>query len=192
MNTITHTLVAAALLAKPGAPKRNAAVIAGATIPDLWLFLFYGYNKLVLGHPSETIWREIYWQPPWTDIGAIFNSMPLYTVFLLTGLLAPLPTITAFGAAALMHVSLDFPVHADDAHAHFWPFTMWRFQSPLSYWDPQHNGQLVSTIEGLVALALIALLWQRFSGKRVKLALILCAVSYLAVPVYFALSLGRA
>ncbi|MEO1720117.1 MAG: hypothetical protein AAFR23_07800 [Pseudomonadota bacterium] len=192
MNTVTHSLVAIACLSKPGETKRNAAVLLGSIIPDAWIFLFYGYNKLIVGHPSEHIWRTLYWQEPWTTLGAIFNSIPLYALIALVGLIAPVTTIAVFGAAALLHVALDFPVHAADAHAHFWPITMWRFQSPLSYWDPDHHGQIVSAVEAVVALGLGAILWQRFKSLAARLVLSGCVAAYLAVPIYFSLSLGQA
>ena len=44
--------------------------------------------------------------------------------------------LIALFSAALVHLTLDFPLHNDDARAHFWPLTNWKFTSPVSYWDP--------------------------------------------------------
>jgi len=35
-----------------------------------------------------------------------------------------------------LHALFDFPLHHDDGHRHFWPFSEFRFDSPVSYWDP--------------------------------------------------------
>ncbi|MFN0043423.1 MAG: hypothetical protein ACKVSF_09450, partial [Alphaproteobacteria bacterium] len=85
----------------------------------------------------------------------------------------------------LLHIAGDFPLHIDDAHAHFWPLSDWRFRSPVSYWDARHYGQLWAPFEAALAVAMIAVLWRRYDARWVRAALALGALSYLAVPVYF-------
>ena len=63
----------------------------------------------------------------------------------------------------MLHLLLDFPLHNDDARAHFWPLTMWKFESPLSYWDRDHYGGVVAPLEAILALALCVILWLRFT-----------------------------
>jgi len=84
------------------------------------------------------------------------------------------------------------PLHVDDAHAHFWPFSDWRFVSPVSYWNPGYYGHIWAPIEGALALALalIAVLWLRFQPRWVRAALVLAALSYVAVPAYFSVMHG--
>ena len=124
-------------------------------------------------------------------MGAVSNS------FILFGLLCALagwrkwPILTVFGLAALLHLLLDFPLHADDAHRHFWPVSDWRFQSPVSYWDPAFNGWLGVTIETIVTLAATAILWMRFSRVRWRLLFgVLALRQTLAFVAQFALSVG--
>ena len=62
------------------------------------------------------------------------------------------------GAAALLHLTFDLPFHHDDAHPHFWPFSDWRFTSPLSYWDPAHDGGVIALAEVGLAVVLIGFL----------------------------------
>ena len=50
-----------------------------------------------------------------------------------------------------VHCVTDLLVHREDAHAHFFPLSSWRFVSPVSYWDPRHYGAVV----GLVELVLV-------------------------------------
>jgi hypothetical protein len=47
----------------------------------------------------------------------------------------------------------DLPLHHEDAHRHFLPFTNWRFISPVSYWDPEYHGRIIAVIEILFTLA---------------------------------------
>jgi hypothetical protein len=56
-------------------------------------------------------------------------------------------------ASLLLHTVGDFLLHHTDAHRHFFPFSDWKFYSPISYWDPSHFGAAAAVIEGLVVLA---------------------------------------
>ena len=63
-------------------------------------------------------------------------------------------------ASMLVHCVFDFPVHHDDGHRHFFPISQFRFQSPVSYWDPNHFGKITGLIEILFFLAGSIFLWQ--------------------------------
>ena len=47
----------------------------------------------------------------------------------------------------MLHAFGDLPVHHDDGHCHFFPFSEWRFASPVSYWDPHHYGNWFGLLE---------------------------------------------
>jgi hypothetical protein len=47
----------------------------------------------------------------------------------------------------VLHVAADLPLHREDAHGHFYPFSDWHFESPISYWDPAHHGLVVGGLE---------------------------------------------
>ena len=55
MMTQTHLLMAASLFAKPGQTRRNTAVIAGALIPDLSIYILFAYTTAA-GIPGHTLW----------------------------------------------------------------------------------------------------------------------------------------
>lgn len=194
MNTQTHLLVAAALLAKPDAPKRNIALIIGALLPDIAIFILFGW-AVATGVPQQTLWREVYFSEPMLTFTAIGNSAPLLATIALVGWayarwragnpLPSLPLLTVLGLAALSHLALDFPVHADDAHPHFWPISEWRFRSPVSYWNNAYHAQWVTVIELLVALGLLTLLWRRFKARWVRAILLLAGLAYIAVPAFW-------
>ena len=193
MMTQTHLLLAAGLFTRPGRTKRNTAVIAGALIPDASIYLLFAYASLT-GIPGDTLWNETYWREPWQTLSAISNSIPLYLGFLGIALLVATPSDgrprwqslpALFCLAALVHLAGDFPVHHDDAHVHFWPFSDWRFHSPVSYWDRDHHGGTFAIIEALFGLVMMSVLFLRFRALWVRILLGLSMACYIAVPVYF-------
>lgn len=161
MNTIAHIVVASAVLAKPAEPRHNWAIVAGAIVPDASMFVFFAWSR-IQGWSGDETWNVHYWTEPWQTLGAVSNSFVLFGLLLALALSRSWSLTTVACIAALLHIGLDFPLHADDAHRHFWPVTDWRFFSPVSYWDPEFNGLWGSAIETFIALAALAMLWQRF------------------------------
>lgn len=185
MHTPTHLLIGAAALTRRGERARNIAAIAGSLVPDSSIYVMWGWARLVVGMPEREVWRRLYWTEGWQMASAAVNSVPIYAALLVLGLSRGWTLLTVFAAAALLHVAFDFPFHNQDAHRHFWPFTDWRFHSPLSYWNDAHYGQVVGAVEVAGALMLLFVLWHRFKAAWVRLALLLALTSYVAVPVYF-------
>ena len=64
-----------------------------------------------------------------------------------------------------LHCLGDLPLHNEDAHAHFFPFSTWHFRSPVSYWDPRHFGLVTASAEALF-VAGGALVLLRQGGSR--------------------------
>ena len=182
-------LAAAAVLSKPDNRLRNTAVLFGALLPDLSIFVLFGWARLQ-GIPQWEIWRELYWQEPWQTMSAISNSFPIWFAVLAVAVALRSKIVMVLAGAVLIHLALDFPVHADDAHKHFWPLTDWRFHSPLSYWDTDHHSQYVMLGELGLCLISIAVLWRRFSGLVVRSALLTALISLALVPLFFWLTLG--
>ena len=189
MNTPTHMLAAAAVLTEPDNRLRNAAVLFGGLLPDVSIFVLFGWARLQ-GIPQWEIWRELYWQEPWQTLSAISNSFPLWLAILAIAVALRSRLAMVLAGAVLIHLALDFPVHANDAHKHFWPLTDWRFHSPLSYWDTDHHSRYVMLAELGLCLAAITVLWRRFSSLLVRGALFAAVVSLALVPLFFWLTLG--
>ncbi|MEN0088685.1 MAG: cobalamin biosynthesis protein CobQ [Pseudomonadota bacterium] len=196
MMTQTHVLLGAALFAKPGHKLRNAAAVAGGIIPDIAIFIMYGWERLK-GTPAREIWDDVYFNSSfWKAATATGNSAPLYAAFLAIGFVirkrAPIlgAAVMILAAASLVHVFTDFLLHVDDAHAHLYPLSDWRFRSPVSYWDPNHYGNIWAPIELVFGLLLTVLLFRRFKTALVRIGLGALALAYIAVPIYFTLSLG--
>ena len=170
MNTVAHMVIASAVMARPDRPKQNWAMLAGSFLPDASMFVFFAWSRLQ-GWSGEETWNVRYWTEPWQMLGAISNSFVLFGLFLAIAWWRKWPLLMALSAAALIHIGLDLPLHADDAHRHFWPISDWRFVSPISYWDPDHMGWLGGLIESLATLVAITVLWRRFPGKQWRIAL---------------------
>ncbi len=198
MMSQTHVLMASALLARPNQKLRASAILIGAIVPDLAIFALFGWSKFA-GIPEATVWRDLYWQQPWQTLTALGNSIPLYGALLLLAviflrapraLFRPGTFLLFFALAALIHVLGDLPVHVRDAHRHFWPLTDWKFISPVSYWNPNHHGDVFKYFEFALGVILSLVLMFRFKGFLPRLVLSITILLYLAVPAYFIWMLG--
>ena len=189
MQTQTHLLLAAAVLGRRATPREQGAILAGAFLPDLSIYALAAWAALT-GVPARVVWDEMYWAEPWQGLSAFSNSVFLWGLVAAVGWFAGRRWLVLLGLAALLHLAFDLPVHADDAHRHFWPVSDWRFVSPVSYWDPAHHGRLVGLIEAAGGVALCGVLWRRHAARWARALLALLAVAYLAVPLFWALTLG--
>lgn len=221
MNTQTHMLLAITLLlplapvldkrTNNGATQKAAsvnviqmtlAVLVGALLPDASLFVMFFIAK-AQGVADSVIWSEWYFSQTWQQIGAVFNSIPLFagigmTAYAIRSHQLSLSTkmakvnalIILMSLAALLHCITDMPLHHDDGHPHFWPFSSWIYSSPVSYWDPSHYGNQWSFFELLVAAVLIALLWRRHKNRWSHAVLTFTALSYGAVAFFWFATFG--
>ena len=166
-------------------------MLAGSLLPDVAIFLWAPYQWLVNDVSSDEMWDVLYFEPPMQNLIAWFNSIPIYGALAVVGFIAQQRETSKtwgklmlfFAVAALIHIATDIPVHADDAYRHFWPISDWRFYSPLSYWDIDHHAGWVGKIDIVIAFGCIAGLWQRFSGRGVKIVLSIAAAFYTLVLV---------
>lgn len=138
-----------------------AAVVAGAVVPDATMFLFYGYQKIV-GTTEESIWNERYFLDHWQYLFDVFNSFPIALVLLLGAWRFECRWLQLLLVSAMLHMIFDLPLHHDDGHRHFLPLTNWRFESPISYWDPKHFGWIFAPVELLGSIS--ALIFVSRSG----------------------------
>lgn len=166
MNTPAHVVVNLAILARGEGHQRTAVIVAGALLPDLVIMLFYAWH-LVLGTPEQQIWSVAYFDPLWQACIDAFNSIPLLLLGLLLCWKIRRGLVWLLLASMLLHTLGDLPVHHDDAHRHFFPFSDWRFASPVSYWDPAHHGDWFSAFEATLVAVLAALLYARQMVPRI-------------------------
>lgn len=165
MNSPAHLIFGLALFGKPECKAITCAALAGAMIPDLSLYLMAGWELQVKGTDPQVVFGQMYFSEAWQSVFRIDNSFILWGLLLVFGIMAKSRVVIALAGAALMHLALDFPLHNDDARAHFWPVTNWVFESPLSYWDPAHHGRTVGMVEVAMVLATCIYAWRKFTSK---------------------------
>ena len=191
MHTPAHLLLAAAVFAKPmrrrggferhGQARLNSSALLGAAVPDLSLYLMVAWEMRANGHSPDQVFGHDYREPFWQIVFSIDNSVPLYALLLALGLVAGRGALTFFALAALMHLALDLPLHRDDARPHFRPITDWVFESPVSYWDPEHYGWLAGPLEAAFCAWLAIILWRRFRSSFAR-TLIAAALAVELIP----------
>ncbi len=149
MNTPAHGVFNLLLLDRKAAGKMTLPVVAGALLPDLPMIGFYFYQKAA-GASERAIWMEHYHSPGWQAFFDLFNSLPIAGLLLLLAWRLERRGLLFFAASLALHSLTDLPLHTYDGHRHFFPFSDWRFQSPVSYWDPRHFGHLISNLEAIM------------------------------------------
>jgi hypothetical protein len=152
MKTPSHAIINLAILGQRQLPQANLIIAIGGILPDIPIFLFYFWAKYIARLPSATIWSKAYYEPVVQNIVALFHSIPLAAIGWLIAYYFGWQSIQILFLSMILHSLGDFPVHNDDAHRHFFPFSNYRFISPFSYWDRKHYGSIVSVVEMLLVL----------------------------------------
>ena len=77
MNTPSHAILNLVILGKATHPEANLLIVLGGILPDIPIFLFYGWAKLIAKMPEHLIWSQGYYSPMMQAIVAISHSIPL-------------------------------------------------------------------------------------------------------------------
>lgn len=180
MRTYSHVLLGY-LLARRGVrvPRRaSLASAAGAALPDIPAIV--GAAVLAVagrwsGMPSagpdherlhEQVLDQLFFTGPVGTAGlALHSAVPVAGLLLVLALArgadgrrsvrlqAPLWFLLGWAG----HVFVDFLTHAEDSRPPLWPLSDWRWQSPVSYWNPDYFGVQFTLVEH--AAVLLALTW---------------------------------
>ncbi len=178
MNTPGHMVVNLALIGKKQKPGLTFPIFFGALAPDIPIFLFYFFQKIVLKIPEMEIWRDVYFQSNWQNLFDAFHSIPIILAALLISRAGKREKTAMFFASMLLHTLFDLPLHNDDAHRHFFPLSDFRFLSPVSYWDPNRYGQLGAFGELTVVTAASIAVWRRDKTRLVRGVVALALILY--------------
>lgn len=178
MNTPSHAILNLTALGKGNFPEYNLLIVLSGIVPDLPIFLFYGWAKLIQKLPESTIWSEAYYGQGWQTAIALFHSIPLAAIALLIGYWLNWQPLQVFSLGLIGHSLLDLPVHHEDAHRHFFPFSNYRFISPFSYWNPAHYGVWVSAIEILLVMGGTIYCWILINSLFGKILMLLVNIAY--------------
>ena len=187
MNTPAHLIFGLAAFGKPESKAITAAALVGALIPDFSLYAMAGWHLNVLGTSPQVVFGELYFSDAWQGIFRIDNSIILWGIGLALAVMFRSGVAFALCGAALLHLGLDFLLHNDDGRAHFWPITNWIFASPVSYWDPDHYGNIVGPIEIALSLAACAYLWRRYKGVLMRILIAILGLMEFVPVIMFAL-----
>jgi uncharacterized protein Usg len=76
--------------------------------------------------------------------------------------------LAVFLAGSSIHAFLDFWVHSADAYMHFWPFTRWRFFSPVSYWNPDNFGVPMTILEAMSVFLVSFFLFRNLKSRKIR------------------------
>lgn len=189
MNTPSHAIINLAILGRKSRAEWNWPIVLGALIPDLAMFVFYGWAKLIVGLPETQIWDVAYYESFWQNTFDLWNSIPLALVGIGLGVgLGRQTKWRSIGTAialcctsVLLHCLADLPLHREDAHRHFWPLSNVRFESPISYWDPEHYGNIFVYFEVGLVLLLSVYVFRLIGSWWGKGALILSNIFMLTI-----------
>jgi hypothetical protein len=179
MNTPSHAIVNLALLVD-WQPQAMLPIAIGAVLPDVPMFVMYFWAKRICRQSDRQIWTETYWTPFWQTVTHTFHSIPLKLLGIALAHWAGWQLIELLFFSALLHSLCDFPIHNHDAHRHFFPFSHYRFISPLSYWDPRHHARIVSLIEKLLVLVASFYVFSFLDSWLAKALLIIVNFAYLS------------
>lgn len=183
MNTPAHVILNLLCIGRRDSSNVLTPVIVGAVLPDAPMFLFYFVEKVIRQTPEQVIWRQSYYQSHWQNFIDLFNSLPLMFIgVLIAGWIGSRVGLLLF-SSMMLHVAGDLPLHHDDAHRHFFPISNWRFESPVSYWDSKHYGDIVSVLEILVVVVSCIWLFQIYRSRLGKFSIALVGAFY---ALYFA------
>lgn len=144
----------------------------------------------VQGATPGEIFRTLYFSDTWQAMFASWHSFPVWGVVAAAAWWLRRPALSAFAASGLLHLAMDFPVHADDPHRHVWPLSGWRFYSPVSYWNPAHHGDVLVPLETALILYLLAFLMRPHRSLAARSALSTALAGYVAVKASFAFGLS--
>ncbi len=183
MNTPAHAVLNLVLLGATKEPRRAPPVLVGAVLPDLPIFVLYAYERL-RGMSEAWIWRTAYYDPRWQAVIDALHSFPLILAVLGAALVLKWPRLVLLCASMLLHAVVDFFLHHDDAHRHFFPLLDWRFASPVSYWDPRYFGNVMAPAEAIAVVAACVLIARTTPSPLVRWVVAGIALLYLALLVF--------
>ncbi len=182
MNTPAHAIINLALLGRGAEPRRRFStwILAGAVLPDVPIFGFYLWQRLIAGETESRIWGELYFESDWQIFFDLFHSIPLAGLACWVSWRLGYHGAAWLFASVVLHCAIDLPLHHDDAHRHFLPVFGWRFESPVSYWDPAHRGSIGALLEAIAVVIGSAVLFRRTARRGWRVFLVGVALVYSA------------
>jgi membrane-bound metal-dependent hydrolase YbcI (DUF457 family) len=164
MNTPSHLIITAALdKGLSRVPIHRPAFLWGSIAPDLplWILSLGGmiYYRFILGWSMRDtfnyLFDELYFHDPlWMSCHNFLHSPVIIGLGIVLvankrqWIGSRQRWLFWFFGACLLHSTIDIFTHADDGPLLLFPLEWsFRFNSPISYWDPRHYGREFSRFE---------------------------------------------
>lgn len=190
-HIVTNALVArssrgrASRLGKLLSDRGNTrAFVAGGFAPDVGLYLltagaaiFYPLARdMSLRDAMNLAFDDLFFNDPlWLIAQNTLHSPVVVLALAAVAWASGRMRLLSFALGCGLHTAMDIPVHHDDGPLVLFPVD-WdiRVASPVSYWDPDHFGQIVGPIDlGVTVLGgiyLLATWWKRRRAPNAALA----------------------
>lgn len=137
-------------------PSRRWFVLGGLA-PDVGLYVltagavvFYPLVRgLSLQETFSLAFDDLFFNDPlWIVVQNTLHSPVVLAGLSAVGAMLGKKRLLNFALGCLLHTAMDIPVHHDDGPLYLFPFN-WdlRFNSPVSYWDPEYFGRIVQPID---------------------------------------------
>ncbi len=178
MNTPAHVAINLVILARKKRSETIFPIVIGSILPDLPIIIFYLILKVFKKMPEGIIWSQAYYNRYWQSFFDLFNSFPILLAGLIISVRLQSSWLVAFFAGMMLHAFGDFPLHHNDAHRHLFPFSEWRFNSPISYWDPSHYGNIFGSLEVVAVIAASIGLLVRFKSPSHRMLVVFLLLTY--------------
>ncbi len=147
------------------------------------MFVFYVVERFLRGHAGDSLWSERYYDAAWQAVFDVFNSLPIIGAAAAIAYTLGRRRVVWACASMALHAAMDLPLHSDDGHRHFYPLSSFRFDSPVSYWDPAHYGAYAATGETLAVLTACFVVRGRTRSRWLRLAVAMLGCGYVALCV---------
>jgi LexA-binding, inner membrane-associated putative hydrolase len=158
----------------------------GAVLPDLpyvFLLAYYSLQLRVNGLVDLGVWDRAWRHPlivslhsfiPCLAFGVLLGSFALLLHFTRSNP-PPWPAVRAWAVPVwvgwLSHVIIDMLTHRSDGYPVFYPLSVYRFPTPVSYWEPAFHGREFMLInDSLMMVLLIRYAVVRHRSRRRVLA----------------------
>ena len=186
MQTYSHLLITAVFnekLKEKSVAVASKALLIGSVAPDVPLILisigFIAYTQFINpvgagdGLFIESYDQNYFNNPYWI---ASHNLLHAPLLLLLYGGIGfwRMKKGDGWGKALFwfaigcgLHSTLDIFTHVHDGPVLFFPFNWtYRFASPVSYWDPEHGGNIFSPLEHLLDVGILIYLFVKWRWRK--------------------------
>lgn len=166
MRTFSHAIVTTAIGRKAEVGRGSLlAFVLGSVLPDLPVGVLMVLALLKNPDMEEAMVimdRAFYSSPFWITLHNTPHSFVAMGVISLLGYMLLQKRLGRwllwYAAGTVLHIFIDVFTHATDGPLFLYPLSDYRFQSPVSYWEPAYYGEIFTLLEyGLDALLLLYL-----------------------------------